>query len=209
MPSIFRCHGQEWILPVLPRENILKIRPPLFISYFFAIESNKREPASSSNKHFLTEAYKTVLERTLGLHPGDVEMHRTLQRWKEDKYWTFAHGGAGDAYSTRAIHGVGTSTTDPNSRLKGYVDRSLGHTVQDISSTSHAIPLSGAHDALTHSCHVLYIYIYILLLFICTEPFNHLIISQALNPGTVVQLPASVVRVMLSNQSHLESITII
>lgn len=117
MPS-FRWQGQEWELPNIQPDTLPKIRPSLFISYFFAIESNKREPASSSNKHFLTEAYKIVLERKLGLRPGEDEMVKALHRWKEDKYWTVAHGGPGDSFSTRANP---NSLLIPNSQasLKG------------------------------------------------------------------------------------------
>ena len=113
MPS-FRWQGQEWELPTTQNESLLKIRPSIFISYFFAIESNKREPASSSNKHFLTEAYKTTLEQKLNLKPGDDEMQKALQRWKEDKYWTVGHGGPGDLFSTRANP---SSLVTPNSQL--------------------------------------------------------------------------------------------
>ena len=116
--SSFRWQGQDWELPIIQPDILSKIRPPLFISYFFAIESNKREPASSSNKHFLTEAFKTLLERKLGLAAGEEEMVRALHRWKEDKYWTVGHGAPGESFSTKANP---SSLQIPNSQtsLKG------------------------------------------------------------------------------------------
>ena len=98
----------------MQNESLLNIRPSIFISYFFAIASNKRGPASSSNKHFLTEAYKTTLERKLNLKPADDQMQKALQRWKEDKYWTIGHGGPDDPFSTRANP---STLIVPNSQL--------------------------------------------------------------------------------------------
>ena len=109
MPS-FRCNGQEWELPNLSPETLLKIRPSVFISHFFAIESNKRKPASSSNKHFLTEAFKMLLANKLGFAQGHDEEQRVLQRWKDDEYWSVGHGEIGDPFSTRINPRVNPNT---------------------------------------------------------------------------------------------------
>lgn len=100
MPT-FRCQGQEWTLPNINPDSLPNVRPSLFISYFFAIESNKREPASSNNKHFLTEAFRALLEYKLGYRQGGEDMAKALQWWKDNKYWTVGHGGPNDPYSTR------------------------------------------------------------------------------------------------------------
>ena len=97
----FRCQNQDWELPNINPESLPTIRPSLFISHFFAIDSNKRKPASSNNKHFLTEAFKTLLERKLGFVQGSDEEHKVLQKWKDDHYWTVVHGELGDPFSTR------------------------------------------------------------------------------------------------------------
>ena len=111
MPT-FRCQGQDWELPNITPESLPNVRPSLFISYFFAIESNKREPASSNNKHFLTEAFRALLEYKLGYRQGGDDMARALQRWKDDKYWTVGHGGPSDSFSTR---------NNPNTHLEGQM----------------------------------------------------------------------------------------
>ena len=111
MPT-FRCQGQDWELPNITPESLPNVRPSIFISYFFAIESNKREPASSNNKHFLTEAFRALLEYKLGYRQGGDDMARALQRWKDDKYWTVDHGGPSDSFSTR---------NNPNSYLEGQM----------------------------------------------------------------------------------------
>ncbi|MCJ1399058.1 hypothetical protein MMC11_002260 [Xylographa trunciseda] len=111
MPT-FRCQGQDWELPNITPESLPNVRPSLFISYFFAIETNKREPASSNNKHFLTEAFRALLEYKLGYRQGGDDMAKALQRWKDDKYWTVGHGGPSDPFSTR---------NNPNSHLEGHM----------------------------------------------------------------------------------------
>ncbi|MCJ1287050.1 hypothetical protein MMC26_006397 [Xylographa opegraphella] len=111
MPT-FRCQGQDWELPNITPESLPNLRPSLFISHFFAIGSNKREPASSNNKHFLTEAFRALLEYKLGYRQGGDDMGRALQRWKDDKYWTVGHGGPGDSFSTR---------NNPNSQMEAQM----------------------------------------------------------------------------------------
>ncbi|MCJ1384710.1 hypothetical protein MMC17_007828 [Xylographa soralifera] len=110
----FRCQGQDWELPNITPESLPNVRPSVFVSDFFAIESNKREPASRNNKHFLTEAFRALLEYKLGYRQGGDDMARALQRWKDDRYWTVGHGGPSDSFSTK---------NNPNSHLEGQMVR--------------------------------------------------------------------------------------
>lgn len=89
MPT-FRCIKHEWQLPLIGRDELLKVSPALFASRFFALPANKRiERSGKDDRSLLTTAFICCLDKLLenGPLPRGLSRQGLIEQWSSKGYW--------------------------------------------------------------------------------------------------------------------------